>query len=100
MRNKYIAAGLALIFGLFGIHKFYLGKTWWGVAYIIVSVFGGMYVLAFVCFFEAIFYLVVSKKIFNKYYNDPSIFCEYCGEEYVGDVNFCPFCGKHNPLKK
>ena len=37
-RNKYVAAALALFFGIFGLHNFYLGYTGKGVAQVLISV--------------------------------------------------------------
>lgn len=33
MKSKYVAAGLAFFLGVFGVHRFYLGKRFWGVAH-------------------------------------------------------------------
>ncbi|HKL73746.1 MAG TPA: TM2 domain-containing protein, partial [Clostridia bacterium] len=35
MKNKYIAALLAIFLGLFGVHKFYLGQKTAGIVYLI-----------------------------------------------------------------
>ena len=36
-RNKYVAALLAFFFGLFGVHRFYLGRNGSGIAMLILS---------------------------------------------------------------
>lgn len=66
MRNKWLAAVLAFFLGSFGIHKFYLGRTGWGILYLLFfwSALPGL-----VSFIEGILYLLMSEKDFNYKYN-------------------------------
>ena len=66
MKSKTTAALLAFFLGGFGIHKFYLGKTGAGVAYLIFSWTGIPSIIAFV---EFILLLVMSDTEFNAKYN-------------------------------
>lgn len=36
MKNKYVAAFLALGFGILGVHRFYLGRRFWGVLHLLL----------------------------------------------------------------
>lgn len=66
IKNKYIAAILAIILGSFGVHRFYLKKNTSGLLYLlfcwsfIPGVFGVL---------EAIRFLVISKSKFDILYN-------------------------------
>jgi TM2 domain-containing membrane protein YozV len=66
MRNKYIAALLAIFLGLFGIHKFYLGQKTAGIIYLIFFWTGIPEIIGIV---EGIIYLFTSEENFNKKYN-------------------------------
>lgn len=66
MRNKVIAALLALILGSFGLHKFYLGRIVWGIIYLL---FFWTFIPTFISVIEGIVYLSMSEKNFNKKYN-------------------------------
>lgn len=65
-KSKLVAALLALFLGGLGIHKFYLGRTVWGVLYLL---FFWTLVPAFIGFFEAIRYLIMSDEGFNSRYS-------------------------------
>ena len=73
-KNKLVAALLAFFLGLFGAHKFYLGQTGWGIAYLlggtVVWVTLGIIpaILAIVCLIEAIIYLTKSDEDFCTQY--------------------------------
>ncbi|MFC5704099.1 TM2 domain-containing protein [Cohnella faecalis] len=61
-----VAAGLLGIFlGGLGIHKFYLGKTWMGILYL---VFCWTYIPAIIGFIEGIVYLASSDIKFHSKY--------------------------------
>ena len=47
MKKKSVLITYLLWFflGFFGVHKFYLGKTWWGVAYLLT---GGLFVIGWI----------------------------------------------------
>lgn len=66
MRNKVVAALLAIFLGSFGIHKFYLGKGWSGLIYIL---FCWTCIPGFIAFIEGILYLLMTDSEFNYKYN-------------------------------
>lgn len=66
MKNKYIAALLAIFLGLFGIHKFYLGQKTAGIMYLIFFWTGIPEIIGIV---EGIIYLFTSEEKFNEKYN-------------------------------
>jgi TM2 domain-containing membrane protein YozV len=65
-KNKTTAALLALFLGGFGVHKFYLGKTGWGIAYLI---FFWTFIPAIAAFIEGIIYLTMNENAFDAAYN-------------------------------
>lgn len=67
MKNKYVAAALAFFLGGLGVHKFYLGKTWQGILYL---VFCWTYIPAILGLIESIMYLVMDQRKFNEQYNN------------------------------
>lgn len=72
-RNKYVAALLAFFFGLWGVHKFYLGKTAAGIVMLVCGTVGWLLVIpglimCFVAFIETIIYLVKSDQSFYEDY--------------------------------
>ncbi len=66
MKNKVVAAVLALAVGWIGVHKFYLGQTGMGIIYLLFSWTG---IPAIVAFFECILFLVMDDRVFNAKYN-------------------------------
>jgi len=70
-RSRIVAALLAIFLGVFGIHRFYLGQTKWGIVYIVVAVatlgVGGI-VTAIIGFIEGIVLLVMSDAEFQRKY--------------------------------
>lgn len=65
-KSKTVAAILAILFGGFGIHKFYLKQPGWGIAYII---FCWSYIPAIIGFIEGIIMLCMSNREFDEKYN-------------------------------
>lgn len=65
-KNRSTAAFLALLLGLFGVHKFYLGRPVAGLVYLMFFWSGIPGVVALV---EGILYLVQSDADFNRTYN-------------------------------
>lgn len=65
-KNKIVAGVLALIFGTFGVHKFYLGQIGLGILYLL---FFWTLIPAIVAFIEGIIYLCMSDDAFNEKYN-------------------------------
>lgn len=74
MRDKNVAALLALILGSFGIHRFYLGQIGWGIAY---ALFFFTFIPMFLGFIDAIVLFSMDQERFNEKYNWPS---------YKGDI--------------
>ncbi|MDA8206079.1 MAG: NINE protein [Thermaerobacter sp.] len=66
MRNRLVAALLAILLGSFGVHKFYLGKIGQGVLY---AIFFWTGIPAIVGFIDGIVYLVMSPEMFDDRYN-------------------------------
>ncbi|ASQ90730.1 hypothetical protein CHL67_07140 [Prosthecochloris sp. GSB1] len=64
-KSKLAAALFALFLGGFGIHKFYLGQTGWGIVYL---VFCWTFIPALVGFIEGILYLVMNDNDFIRKY--------------------------------
>jgi len=70
-KNRYIAAILACPFllGMFGLHKFYLGRVWAGVWMVIgTCLVVTMPIVALISFLEMIIYLVKSDQSFYEDY--------------------------------
>ena len=63
--NKLAAALLAFFLGAFGIHKFYLGRVWWGIAYLLLC---WTFIPAIASFVEGIIYLTMSDDAFARKY--------------------------------
>ncbi|MFI5295009.1 MAG: NINE protein [Thermodesulfovibrionales bacterium] len=64
-KNK-IAAGLfAILLGGLGVHKFYLGRTGWGIIYLI---FCWTFIPALAGIIEGILYLTASDEEFERKY--------------------------------
>lgn len=66
MKNKYIAAVLALLGGWMWLHKFYLWK--WG-QWLLYIIFAITFIPLIIWFVEWIMYLVNSKKWFDLHFN-------------------------------
>lgn len=62
MKNKAVAGLLGIFLGGFGIHKFYMGKIFWGIIYLL---FCWTYIPAIIGFFEGIIYLVQKEHNFQ-----------------------------------
>ncbi len=64
-RNKFIAALLAFLFGGFGIHKFYLGKPFWGILYLL---FFWTFIPELVSYIEGICYICTPDDTWDQKY--------------------------------
>ena len=72
MKNKNTAGILALIFGWFGAHRFYLGQTGLGVMYILLNfIFFIPFLLGLI---DAISFFTMSEEEFDFRYNNPDKF--------------------------
>jgi TM2 domain-containing membrane protein YozV len=67
MKDKLVAALLALFVGGLGIHRFYLGQTVLGIIYLL---FFWTMIPAIVALIDAIVWLVMSEEKFNAKYNE------------------------------
>lgn len=66
MKDKTVAALIALFLGWIGIHKFYLGESGLGIIYILFSWTG---IPAIIAFFECIGLFLMSEQAFNAKFN-------------------------------
>ena len=66
-RNRLAAALFAFFLGGFGAHKFYLGKIWMGVIYLI---FSWTFIPSIIAFIEGILLLIMSDSDFYKKYSN------------------------------
>lgn len=64
-RNKFVAALFALFLGGFGIHKFYLGQSGYGVLYL---VFCWTFIPFLIGLIEGIGFLLMSEEAFARRY--------------------------------
>ncbi len=67
MKDRIIAALLALFFGIFGVHHFYLGNKSKGILYLI---FFWTIIPAIISFIEGILFLVQDQESFDEKYNN------------------------------
>jgi len=68
-RNKYVAALLAFFFGVFGIHRFYLGRNGSGVLMLVLSAtIVGLLITGLWAFVDMIRYLIMSDAEFAHRY--------------------------------
>jgi len=65
-KSKVTAMLLAFFLGGFGVHKFYLGRTVWGVVYLL---FFWTLVPACIAFIEFLIYAFMSEDRFDEKYN-------------------------------
>ncbi len=85
MKNKIVTAILAFFFGIFGVHRFYLGQKPWGVLMFVASMFSIFLLVAprnpvpfiilpaMIGFIDALLFLVMPQSDFDKKYNKQSI---------------------------
>lgn len=81
MKSKQVAGVLALLFGVFGVHRFYLGKRFWGVLHLLAffMCFGitvasdgdAPFIIApaLLGFIDSILLFVMPKEEFDERYN-------------------------------
>ncbi len=66
MKNKNLAAVLAFFFGVFGVHRFYLGQTGLGILYLVFFWTG---ITALIGLIDAIVFLSMDRDEFDDKYN-------------------------------
>lgn len=66
MKNKYVAAILAIFLGDLGLHKFYTGDWIWGLIYL---AFSWTFIPAFIGIIEGLFYIFESEDSWNRRVN-------------------------------
>ena len=64
-KSRVTAALLAFFLGAFGVHKFYLGRIGWGIAYLL---FFWTLIPGIVAFIEFIIYLTMTDEAFAEKY--------------------------------
>ena len=64
-KSRGVAIVLALFLGGFGAHKFYLGRSGWGLLYLI---FCWTFIPAIIAFIELIIYACMSEQAFHAKY--------------------------------
>lgn len=69
MKDKNIAGVLALVFGVFGVHRFYLEQKGYGILYIILTVFTAFTVPAILSLIDALVFFTTDKESFDFKYN-------------------------------
>ncbi len=89
MKKKSVAGVLALLFGIFGVHRFYLGKRFWGIAHmalffitmgITIASDGdapAIMLPAIIGFIDAILFFVMPQEDFDERYNRKYLSYDY-----------------------
>jgi TM2 domain-containing membrane protein YozV len=65
-KSKWIAALLGILLGSFGLHKFYLGRIGWGIAYLLLF---WTFIPGILGIIEGIIYITTTDDAFNAKYN-------------------------------
>lgn len=114
MKNKFVAALLALFLGGLGVHKFYLGNTKMGVIYFL---FFWTTLPMWISFVEGVLYIVQDQQSFDAKYNNSImntsasmaqsksqtssvnvdegsiVLCPNCNQPLQPNKKFCTSCG-------
>lgn len=89
MKDKNLAALLALFLGGFGAHKFYLGRPGWGLLYLF---FSWTMIPALASFIEFLALALMDQQEFDRRYNTHAL----AGQPVV--VNMLPPAGYGHPV--
>lgn len=95
-KSRSIAIVLALVFGSFGLHKFYLGKNGQGL---LSFIFFWTLIPGILAIFEAISYAFKSDIAWDELcgnrveFKRPTRLCGDCAEEILADAKKCKHCG-------
>ncbi|TPG18458.1 TM2 domain-containing protein [Sphingomonas koreensis] len=69
-KNKYVAAVLAFLFGVLGVHRFYLGRTGSGILMLVLTItVVGLAITGLWALIDTIRYLVMSEDDFAARYD-------------------------------
>jgi TM2 domain-containing membrane protein YozV len=74
MKDKNVAGILAFFFGIFGVHRFYLGQTGLGILYL---VFFWTFIPAIIGFIDALVFLSMGRDDFDYKYNRQKIYPDH-----------------------
>jgi TM2 domain-containing membrane protein YozV len=79
MKKKHVAGLLALFFGLWGVHRFYLGQRLWGILHFAMAMFGLFLAIeegaafialpAIIGFVDAVLFFAMPRADFDRKYN-------------------------------
>lgn len=96
MRKKQVAATLALFLGIFGVHRFYLGKRFMGVMYFGIFMFSFLMTVeenvpliafpALLGFIDAVLLFVMPQEEFDERYNK-----KWIKSAYPENDNYTPY---------
>lgn len=99
MKSKQVAGVLALLFGIFGVHRFYLGKRFWGILHLVlfffcfaITVEEGVPLIiapALLGFIDAVLLFVMPKEEFDERYNAKYLDRQY-GVDYSRPARSAP----------
>ncbi len=85
MRNRLVAALLALFTGCFGLHKFYLGENCTGVLYLL---FSWTFIPYIISFFEFLGLVFMSDNAFDAKYNYAYLISHKSQTEYDNNKTY------------
>lgn len=98
MKNKKIAGFFALFFGVFGMHRFYLGQRFLGILYFVAFFFGltitveegvPMVVIpAMVAFIDSILFFAMPQEDFDAKYNSRKTYMRPFRKDQKGRADF------------
>lgn len=109
MKDKKVAGLLALFFGIFGVHRFYLGQRFIGFLYLFAFFFGMFMTIetngeapiiaipALVGFIDAILFLAMPKEDFDDRYNAKRKFQFQNNHDYKYGASVPPRSSRRRP---
>jgi TM2 domain-containing membrane protein YozV/Tfp pilus assembly major pilin PilA len=88
-KDKTVAGLLAIFLGVFGVHRFYLGK-WWGIFYLLLF---WTWIPGLIALIEGIVFLFSDSKQWNDKYNEGRPYGDTTGAGRVVGIIACAFMG-------